>query len=176
METVLTTFDEFIKALGEFCKSGASGCAFFTSSDNHAGRIIVNAGAITNVIYAVQTGNNALEAMTDILRIKYRFVPVAVRMAIDSTLPTTDIILRKLASTDGESSPTDSTGAKLTAQISKAIEESLTDVIGPMATFICEEHLSNATNEAEVITAIMAEITSDEMSEFQEIYNEKRRT
>lgn len=175
-DVVLTTYPKFITQLQLYCQLKESGCIFLTSDSNHSGRIILRNGEITNLGYANQLGNNAIATMAEINRLKYRLGDQVPDIAPDNSLPSTELILRNLApigeiddSVDSDSSP----AQKLTAKMQAAIEECLTEVIGPMAEFLCDDYVYNATDLDSALNGLIAELAPEEAEQFEQLIKQK---
>lgn len=175
MEPVVATYSEFITQLEELCQEQTSGCVFFTSNEKRPGRIMLKSGDIVNIGYANYRSVNAITAMGKMTRVKYRFDATISHMAVDHSLPGTTVILRHLSASD-ETAPAPHIERKnqvlsvnenlLTAEKSRIIENCLLDLIGPMATMICEDYLFNTTDANEAISNIADELEVAERKQF----------
>lgn len=183
MEAVVSNFHEFVVTLKGYCETGINGCLFFTSSANAAGRIVLADGEIIDIAYSHKKGNDAIVAMHSIEQVKYRLDEGTTNSIMkDGSLPATDVIIRNLtampAGTQAESKPTNAqaaaSGTILTAKISKDIEECLIEVIGPMASFICEDYVYNAKTLEQAMVDVLNELDSSEGQQFKSLFNMKQ--
>lgn len=176
MEPVVATYHEFITQLELYCQERQTGCVFFTSNEKRPGRIMLDSGNIVNIGYANYRSAKAITAMAKVTRVKYRFDSIIRNMVTDRSLPGTVVILRHLFESD-EAIPVDSPDNGilsvnenlLTAEKSQIIESCLVDLIGPMGTIICEDHLFRTTDANEAINHISEELDAAEREQFLQI-------
>lgn len=173
-KTATASLPDFVEQLKRHCLSNSDGCVFITSvADNRSGRVILEAGKITDIGYANFRGTAAIHAISGLDKVQYRFSGVQVNFAADSSLPSTDTILAELSAAGGKSAGGASTGASGVVN-KKVIEDCLIDIIGPMGTFLCEEHLYGESDTTVAISNIMAELSSEERTQFLQLMEEKK--
>lgn len=176
-KTVTTSVPDFVEQLKKYCLSNSDGCVFITSvADNRSGRVILDAGKITDIGYANYRGTVAIHAISGLDKIRYRFSDVQVNFVTDSSLPSTDAILSKLLLTSDEPvarkvSPAAGGGGVLNKQY---IEDCLIDIIGPMGAILCEEHLHGESDTTVAISNIVAELSGEERTQFLKLVEEKK--
>lgn len=176
-EAVAVSYPEFVAKLSEGYQEQASCCVFFTTSNNAAGRVILENGQIIYLGYANKKGNNAIALMPEIQSLKYRVGQLRVQVPADTSLPSTELILRNLAPAGNADTATSNNVAPLTSGMTseekQAVEETLIDMIGPMADFFIEDHVEGANSLQEAINNIMAELNSEEVDTFKAALNSK---
>lgn len=175
-KTVTTSVPDFVEQLKKYCLSNSDGCVFITSvADNRSGRVILDAGKITDVGYANYRGTVAIHAISGLDKIRYRFSDVQVNFAADSSLPSTDAILSKLLLTSDEPVARKvSTAGEGSVLNKQSIEDCLIDIIGPMGAILCEEHLHGESDTTVAISNIVAELSGEERTQFLKLVEERK--
>ena len=87
----------FVGTLEELCSQGQSGVLHFTSTDEHAGHIMIRQGEIIMLRYYTQSGSSVLETLQSWTELSYHFTAKTVTRRRDHSLPTTDDILNRLS-------------------------------------------------------------------------------
>lgn len=171
MESGQVVYYDFVKVILEFCQSAASGCVFFTSDMNHSGRVIIKNGVICSVTYAHKRGNDAIALMPSIKAVRFRFDALAVKVSNDAGLPATGVILRNLAPLHDvlEMAASAPPAAGLSAAQKNIIEQALIEVVGPAGSFLCDDHLADASSLEEGLKSIETELTPEENNSFRQI-------
>lgn len=161
-----------------YCDTGVNGCVYFTAVGGASGRIVINDGKITSIGFANQRGNRAMSAMENIDIESFRYDQPKFTSIPDRRLPDTPAILDKLAAVSGGLASNSQVVARpekrsQSTQISKKavelIESELTDLIGPMANFLCEEHVYKAGSVIEALKNLSGEISSQESQQLEKV-------
>lgn len=172
---------DYRDVLGEvrrLCAEGRTGTIFVTTSDNHAARFMLRGGAITAVLYGLQSGLAAVASITRITGGRLRYSEELPQHAPQEDLPPTRDLLTLLGGR-ADSATTDSPSGTGTAVTSlngsrAIIEAELVEYLGPMARVVCEEHLTRAARDGskslnDVIESLARELADpDKMARFTE--------
>ena len=161
-----TPFPEIVSALKKLCKERATGTMFIATKANRSAQVMLDRGEIVFIYFFNKRGAEALELMSTIRAGRYRFQegPVSRRMS----LPSTDAVFQSLLGGQklaGQASEPQSTGPGLNQEQKTVLESCLAGLIGPMAGFLCEDHLGDAVDLQTAIDALVAEIPSTEQAQ-----------
>jgi len=171
-ETV--TFTEIVSQLKSICNEKKTGTMFITSQLNRSAQIVVENGSIVFLYYFNKRGHDAMMLLSEIESGRYKFQEGSIPSMRTPALVTEDI-LRYLSAASSGSEETTRAGddvSNITAQQATTIEslsdeqkrileESLAIYIGPMASFICEDHLEKAGDVTSAIKRLAAEIPEE---------------
>lgn len=173
----MNKYQEFVQVLQDYWDKKVSGCVFFATTDDHSGRVVLNDGEITSISYANQRGNRAMHAMATIALESFRFDQLTFASIPDVRLPDTPTILATLANAAGAElstsavadAPTASQTSEISAEAMTLIEDTLTDLIGPMASFLCEDHVQTASSTTEALSQLATEISPEEKQQLEQV-------
>jgi len=169
-ETV--SFAEIVSQLTAICTEHRSGTLFVTSHVNRSAQIVVENGNIVFLYYFNKRGQDALKLLPEIESGRYKFQEGSVPSMRTPSL-VTDEILQYLSAASGQSGQQNATAVatgsnpaeqksaahgQLSAEQKQILEEGLAIYIGPMASFICEDHLEKAGDVQTAIERLAAEI------------------
>ena len=171
-ETV--TFAEIVSQLKSICNGKKTGTMFITSQLNRSAQIMVENGSIVYLYYFNKRGHDALMLLPEIQSGRYRFQEGSIPSMRTPSLVTDDV-LRYLSAASGEleeasnspvevSNRTEQKSAvmvSLSDEQKRILEEGLAIYIGPMASFICEDHLEKAGDVVSAIERLAAEIPEE---------------
>ena len=164
-------FAEIVVELRQICDELKSGTMYITSQMNRAAQIAIERGKIVFLYYSNKRGREALDLMPEIEFGRFRFQEGSVSAMRSEAVPTEEILLF-LAAASGEAEQRGElathsevvtraqyTGESvLTDKQQQILEESLTLYIGPMASLICEEHLTSVSGWHDAVQRLAAEI------------------
>ncbi|OLC15300.1 MAG: hypothetical protein AUH29_08180 [Candidatus Rokubacteria bacterium 13_1_40CM_69_27] len=165
-------YRDLIGEVRRLCAEGRTGTVFITTSDNHSVRFVLRSGAITAMVFGLQTG---LAAMTSIKRItagRLSYSEELPQRAPQEELPPTPELLTLLgggmapdAADDG--GPSAGTVATSLNRSRAILETELVEYLGPMARVVCNEHLTRAarggsTSVNDVIEGLASELGDPE--------------
>lgn len=165
------TFAEIVSQLRSICNEQKTGTMFITSQLNRSAQIIVENGSIVFLYYFNKRGQDAMMLLPEIESGRCRFQEGSIPSMRTPSL-VTDNVLRYLSAASGEheEAMSDADGASnvhawqtagtgsLSDEQKRILEEGLAFYIGPMASFICEDHLEKAGDVASAIARLAAEI------------------
>lgn len=162
------SFPDIVSEIKNLCAEKVTGTLFIATKANRSAQIILDHGEIVFLYFFNKKGEEALELMSTIRAGRYRFQEGADPRR--SPLPSTNAILQSLASGEKiadqfvEVSEKQRTGSGLSDEQKNVLESCLAGYIGPMASIICEDHLSIASDLQAAIDALAAEIPSPEQA------------
>ena len=147
--------------------------------------MMLDKGEIVYIFFSSKRGEEALQLMSTIHQARYRFQEGGV-VARRMPLPPTQVIIQSLIDGSSQSFATPSStskesqkvanGSALSAEQKKILETCLADCIGPMATIICEDCFSSASDLQTVIETLSGEIPSaGQVQKFRTMVAEKLR-
>ena len=165
----------FVQLVGELkilSREGRTGTAYIVTDDNRMARLGLEAGHIDLIWFHRKRGADALALMSQIQAGRLRFEDAVKAPADTSDLPSTTEILEfllKQAASDTTTTAANAAGnSPIVASADREmIEEVLTDYLGPMASIICDEHLSEGQDLESALKALATEIQdSAQIKEF----------
>lgn len=160
---------EFTVSLHDLCKAKKSKMVFFTSDLNRAGRIVVDNGNIVSMRFFNKSGQQALNAMLDIGRLKFRVDDTAPGIMSELDTPASqDIFSQLLSAGQNVSSIDESTQSQLTEEMKKDIEKKLVNIIGPMGSLLCKDVLQTATSVNQIIDEMSKHLSIEDMETFKD--------
>ena len=161
---------EIVDELRALCEAQRTGVFRVTTDQNHTAQFGLDAGRIVSARYRIKRGLEALELMKRVNAGSFGFEAGA-DAGEDVSLPESEVILAQLAqaasasaspaapSTTPATPPAAALGAsEFSAAARIALEDALTEHIGPMAGIVCRNVLSRATNIGEAIEMMKAKI------------------
>lgn len=160
---------EFVLSLHKLCKQKKSKIIFFTSNLNRAGRIVIDDGHIVSIRFFNKSGRQALDAVLEIEKLKFRVDDTASGIMSDLDTPTNqEIFSRLLAANEGVQpiSTEAPAEAQLTEAIKSDIEEKLINIIGPMGGLLCKDILQTATDIHQVMSELSKQLSIEDMEMF----------
>lgn len=164
----LMPFGAIVEQLRQFCIQRRTGTAFIVSDDNRMAQVHLDSGNIVMLLCRGTRGAEALAAMRTMLRASLRFDDNYV--AKPDNLTTSGVSLADLladptplrARTPVVAGPQPLRPRPAPADFARAdllkLERMLAGHIGPIATIVCAEHASEASNLRELVMALAADI------------------
>jgi hypothetical protein len=164
----LVSRDRLIDALRSLCAAQRSGTLFIITAENHAAQVVLREGSIVGLSHRLLRGLAALPPMRLFAAGRYRFVEEPVDRA-DPGLPSTvDVLALLTPEPSGSVAPQPMIPTPAMRQppsaIRSLIEPDLTEILGPIAGLVCQEHLAHAPDltspedVARMVDAIAKEI------------------
>lgn len=164
----LMPFGGIVQQLQQFCEQRRTGTAFIVSDDNRMAQVHLDSGNIVMLLCRGQRGADAVAAMRTMLRASVRFDAnyVANKENLGSPgVSLADLLndpapLRARAPVRSGPQPTrprPPAAAFASADLLK-LERMLAGHIGPMATIVCAEHASEASDLRTLVMALAADI------------------
>lgn len=174
MTQEIVTFAEIVAELKRICREQKTGTLYITSQLNRSAQVVVDSGNIVFLYYFNKRGQDALKLLPEVESGRFRFQEGSIPSMRIETLITEDI-LRFLSAATGEfeksgkadlpavheKEKTTEGGVSLTEEQKRMLEEGLALYIGPMASFICEDHLSREIDMKLAIERLAGEIPED---------------
>ena len=144
-------YSELMQKLQNFCDDKLTGTLFITTHDNHSIRFCLKQGKIVVLAYRFKYGNNALPFIRDITSGRFAFKKNVLSGKDDTSLPTTDTLLKELCSEANSSvlidkktvSAADSNNVLSVETEINNIKTELCTFIGPIANFICNDYIKD---------------------------------
>ncbi|HLQ27123.1 MAG TPA: hypothetical protein VK138_14760 [Acidiferrobacterales bacterium] len=127
------TYKQLIDQLRRFCGEHKTGTVLIATEDNQLVRVLLEKGNITFLAFGQKQGQDAVPLIREIKTGRIKFSEGHVGSSGKQALPPTREVLQALAGT--RATP---------AAALKIIENELIDVLGPMGSIICAEHLKKA--------------------------------
>ncbi|HEX8612709.1 MAG TPA: hypothetical protein VF800_15590 [Telluria sp.] len=164
----LMPFGGIVEQLRQFCDQRRTGTAFIVSDDNRMAQVHLDSGNIVMLLCRGQRGADALAAMRTMLRASVRFDDNYVAKKENVTAPGVSLAdllndpapLR--ARVTGRAGPQPMRPRPAPAAFASAdllkLERMLAGHIGPMATIVCAEHASEASDLRALVMALAADI------------------
>ena len=166
----LMPFGAIVEQLRQFCVQRRTGTAFIVSDDNRMAQVHLDSGNIVMLLCRGTRGAEALAAMRTMLRASLRFDDNYV--AKPDNLTTSGVSLADLLADPAPlrartplvtgAGPQPLRPRPAPAVFAKAdllkLERMLAGHIGPIATIVCAEHASEASNLRELVMALAADI------------------
>lgn len=165
-EQSYNSLQALVGELASLCKEGASGTVFIATDDNRLVRMTLDGGEIRFISFQNKRGAAALNLMPQIKQGRLRFEEGVISGTPSADLPPTADTLRFLANPASSAAPSSPAATAATNRGSSAItdkdraviETVLADYIGPMASIVCDEHLSGAQDLQTALKKLAAEI------------------
>jgi len=138
--------------LGALCAARRTGTMFIATADNHSARIGVMLGEIVSLAFGAQRGMEAVDHLRKISSGRFSFGDTVMDKGVHHDLPYTADLLALLIGEDPVlpqprpfSAPAAAhAGNPQLARARAAIEEELTEFVGPIAPLLCRAHLDRA--------------------------------
>ena len=146
--SVLLPHDGIIDALRSFCAAKRSGTMFIITADNHVAQFTLRGGEVVGLSHRLLRGVDALPSMRTFTAGRYRFVEEPIARTDPGLPPTLDLLALLISEHVGladspQSLPPTPSMRQAIEPLRSLIESELTEVLGPMAGLICEEHLAH---------------------------------
>ena len=166
----ILSYAALIQQLKTFCREKRSGTMLIISTDRHSVRFVLDNGLIIACAYTMTQGKEALPMIKSIQSGSFNFVDGGFTGGMninESPLPDTPLIFNFL---EGGGKPMQSREAKPApsmqdfSKVIEEIEKELSEYVGPMAEFICEEYIedmgapSNNAGLKSMINTVSSEI------------------
>jgi hypothetical protein len=127
------TYKQLIDQLRRFCGEHRTGTVLIATEDNQLARILLEKGNITFMAFGQHQGQDAIPLIQEIETGRIKFSEGHVGSYNKQVLSPTREVLQALA------------GTRATPAVAlKIIENELIDILGPMGSLICAEHLKKA--------------------------------
>jgi hypothetical protein len=152
-EPVTLTYRKLMTELGALCAAKRTGTMFIATTDNHSARIGLVLGEIISLTFRAQRGMEAVDHLRKISAGRFSFSDTVMDKGAHHDLPDTADLLALLIGDDPVlpqprpfSAPAVRAHAGNTqlARARAAIEEELTEFLGPIAPLLCRPHLDRA--------------------------------
>ena len=152
-ETPALSYRQLMLELGALCAARRTGTMFIATTDNHSARIGVMLGEIVSLAFRAQRGMDAVDHLRKISAGRFSFSDTVMDKGARHDLPDTADLLALLIGDDPVqpqprpfSAPavTAHAGSAQLAMARAAIEEELTEFLGPIAPLLCRAHLDRA--------------------------------
>jgi hypothetical protein len=164
----LLPHDRLIDELHSLCVAGRSGTMFIITGENHAAQFVLRGGTIVCLTYRLSRGLDALPSMRTFTAGRFRFQDETIDRTDPGLPPTPDLLAMLSPEHPGAVAPPQTKPtlgiARPPDSLRLLIERELAEFLGPMASLICEEHLTRAVNLdspeslARLVEAIASEI------------------
>ena len=163
-------YAELLDTVSGLCVNGRTGSLFIISDTNCFARIVVAGGNIIYLEYRLKKGVEAIPLFREIRHGTLDFKDGKVISHKASPLPPTADLLAQLGGAMPAKEPTQpasgNAGVQSHADVYKAIEDELLDILGPMASLIWEEHLEQAGGaDADIDLAQLIDSVSTEIDD-----------
>lgn len=164
----LMPFQGIVEQLRQFCEQRRTGTAFIVSDDNRMAQVHLDSGNVVMMLCRGKRGADAVAAMRTMLRASLRFDENYVARPDQQTI--TGVSLTDLlndpaplrARTPARGGPQPLRPRPAPAVFARddllTLERMLAAHIGPMATIVCAEHASEASDLRTLVMALAAEI------------------
>jgi hypothetical protein len=164
----LMPFGAIVQQLQQFCDQRRPGTAFIVSDDNRMAQVHLDGGTIVMLLCRGQRGAAALAAMRTMLRASVRFDagyvatmenPAASGVSLADLLNDPAPLRARVPARSGPQPmrPRPPPAAFASADLLR-LERMLAGHIGPMATIVCAEHASEASDLRTLVMALAADI------------------
>ncbi len=171
-------FSKIVVEIERLSKQKATGTLFIVTQDNRSAQMMLDNGEIVYLLFSSKRGQDALELMKTMNFGRFRFQEGGA-LSRRMPLPPTEMILKTLSNGSGivqERPPVvrSTEGTGLSTEQKSILESCLADCIGPMASIICEDHCSSASNLQAAVDALAEEIAaSGQAKRFREMVSER---
>ncbi|WP_078119618.1 DUF4388 domain-containing protein [Thiosocius teredinicola] len=144
-----SSYADLVRLISELCAGGSTGSLFAISEINSLAKVVIVAGNIIYIEYRLKKGAEAIPLFLEIESGSYDFKAGKVISHKATQLPPTAELLAQLsgdASVAAAPPPVaaPAAGAHASPEAFKVIEEQLIEILGPMGSFVWEEHLEQA--------------------------------
>ena len=156
MDQTYALFADVLAELRQLCQAKRTGNFFITTDRSHLAQFSLNQGDIVFLSFQGKLGADALPLMSEINRGRSRFIEGSVLIS-KIPLPSTQDIFRYLGAAEKKPASKGSIGhqgKELTGSAKALLEEELAELIGPIASLICEEHLRSAYDLESALEAL----------------------
>ena len=182
------SYTQLVQQLKHYCIEKRSGTMLIISKDSHSIRFVLNEGLIIACAFTMTQGSDALPLIKKIKGGSFSFVDGGFTGGMninESPLPDTTTIFRFLEGGDPVSSHSSPRTASKTNNINvksiiESIENELSQFVGPMAEFICEEYIedngtpTNSTDLETLVNTVALEIDdTNEREQFKQAATSK---
>ncbi len=157
-----SSYADLIRIISGLCGAGSTGSLFAISEINSLAKVVIVAGNIIYIEYRLKKGAEAIPLFLEIESGSYDFKAGKVISHKATPIPRTAELLAQLSGDANVpvtpppvAAPT--AGAHAGPEVFKVIEEQLIEILGPMGSFVWEEHLERAggaNGNADVIKLI----------------------
>jgi hypothetical protein len=158
----LLGYPELIAEVRRVCAQGRSGCVFITTSENHAVRFELWRGKIIGLSFRQLTGAKAIDAIRRITAGRLRYSEEVINHPPQEGLLPTPELLGALGAPGLAPTPVDgvspAAGREELARRAVVIQSELAEFLGPMAQFICKEHMALAANVTDLVESLAREL------------------
>lgn len=170
MDSSQLTYKDFIATIVQLCHSAMSGSVYFTSEQNTSGRVVLNGGIISAISYSNKRGWDAVALIPGIHHVRYRFDEFGAKAPPDDGLPGTDIILKTLAP-EGMvlQAKRPASGNAITPKQRQIIENALIEIVGPVGSILCDDHITANTSIEQAFAALATELSPDEINSIKKL-------
>lgn len=142
-------YAELLEIISGLCAGGHTGSLLIISEINCFARLVIVGGDIVYLEYRLRKGAQAIPLFREIEHGTLDFKDGKVIAHKASALPPTPELLAQLAGRNDIPPRTPAAGDRPSApQALELIEDELTDILGPMASLVWEEHLERAGGPA----------------------------
>lgn len=164
---------EIVNGLNAVCVARQTGTMYITTDSKKSAQVMINEGVIVYLYFYNKRGMEALRLMAEMEFGRFKFQE-GLPTSLKADLPTTNEILKQLegavakepviandvvsADMPAEKPAGGKSGTGLNTDQKQLLEDALTDYIGPMAAFVCEDHLGTARDVESAVNALAAEI------------------
>ena len=152
-ETPALTYRQLMIELGALCAAKRTGTMFIATTDNHSARIVLVLGEIVSLTFRAQRGMEGVDHLRKISAGRFSFSDTVMDKRAHHDLPDTADLLALLIGDDPVlpqprpfSAPAVAAhaGNPQLLRARAAIEEELTEFVGPIAPLLCRAHLDRA--------------------------------
>lgn len=164
-----------VDGLKAVCDARKTGTMYITTDNKKSAQVMVNEGEIVYLYFYNKRGLEALQLMGQMATGRSKFQE-GLPTNLKAELPATHDILQQLMHPQADqgveeasataaapaeekvNAPASPPTAGITAAQKQVLEDALTDYIGPMAAFVCEDHLGAAQDVKSAVNSLAAEI------------------
>lgn len=147
-------FLEFVRELKNLCQTEVTGTLSITTENNKIILISLNKGQIVFMSMLGKTGLDALPLIRQTSNCSYQLLKGTLSTT-RASLPSTAYILQMLTVT-GQDEKTNL--SSISAQAKTVLKETLQEFLGPIASFVCDQHLAKVDDLNSAITILASEI------------------
>ena len=168
---------QIVQALHTLCQEGRTGVFRITTDNNHTAQFGLDAGRIVSARYRIKRGAEALELIGRVRAGQFGFeegkstdaqpdlpgndaIFAQLGYAVSAPVPQTPVPVTSTPSPSSTPPTAPTSGAKVEFSTAAriALEDALTEHIGPMAGIVCRNVLAQASDIGEAITMMKAKI------------------
>ena len=146
----LLSYPELMAKLRQLCSTNATGTLFITTEDNLPIRFVLKEGTIVSMAVKRNRGMTALEEIKNTPKGRAKFGKDSIFWADgEQELPPTPKLLEMLSGQGfSQSASVGAKGTQVTlSQVRDIVQFELTEVVGPMASMICDEQFETFENK-----------------------------